>query len=133
MSIREGLDCRLVMKTTSRIVTAIPVLFLSFDALMKLANNHHVAEASVQLGLPPNLAIPLGVVLATCLVLYLLPRTAPLGAVLLTGYLGGAVLAHLRVGDPMLSHTLFPVYVGAMMWTGLYLRDHRVRQLLTTH
>lgn len=121
------------MKTTSRILTALSVMFLSFDALMKLANNHHVAEASVQLGLPPNLSVPLGLVLATCLVLYVLPRTAPLGAVLLTGYLGGAVLAHLRIGDPMLSHTLFPVYVGAMLWTGLYLRDHRVRQLLTTH
>ena len=133
MSIRDALVCRLIMKTTSRIVTALSVLFLSFDAIMKLANNHHVAEASVQLGLPPNLSIPLGLVLATCLVLYLVPRTAPLGAVLLTGYLGGAVLAHLRVGDPMLSHTLFPVYVGAMIWTGLYLRDHRVRQLLTTH
>ena len=120
------------MKTLARIVTGIPVLFLSFDALMKLANNHHVAEASVQLGLPPNLSVPLGLVLATCLVLYLLPRTAPLGAVLLTGYLGGAVLAHLRIGDPMISHTLFPVYVGVMVWTGLYLRDSRVRNLLTT-
>jgi hypothetical protein len=120
------------MKTTSRIVTAIPVLFLSFDALMKLAGNHHVAEASVKLGLPVGLSVPLGIVLATCLVLYVAPRTAPLGAVLLTGYLGGAVLAHLRVGDPMLSHTLFPVYVGILVWTGLFLRDQRVRNLLTT-
>jgi hypothetical protein len=132
VSIQAALVCRLVMKTLARIVTGLPVLFLSFDALMKLANNHHVAEASVQLGLPPNLSVPLGLVLTTCLVLYLVPRTAPLGAVLLTGYLGGAVLTHLRIGDPMISHTLFPVYVGVMLWTGLFLRDTRVRNLLTT-
>jgi len=116
---------------TARILTAIPVLFLTFDAVFKLVAPGVVAEASVRLGLPGNLAVPLGILLAGCVALYVVPRTAPLGAVLLTGYLGGAVLTHLRIGDPMLSHTLFPIYVGAMVWGGLYLRDARVRQLLS--
>src|SRR5262249_49621686 len=81
-----------------RVITAIPVLFLAFDVAIKFANPPAVAEASVKLGLPPDLAIVLGVILAACLALYVVPRTAPLGAVLLTGYLGGAVLAHLRIG-----------------------------------
>jgi hypothetical protein len=72
----------------------------------------------------------IGAVLLVCVALYLIPRTAPLGAVLLTGYLGGAVLVHLRVGDPLLSHTLFPTYVGTLVWFALYLRDDRVRSLL---
>jgi hypothetical protein len=114
---------------TGRILTAIPVLFLTFDALFKLVAPGIVAEASVRLGLPANLAIPLGLLLACCVALYVVRRTAPLGAVLLTGYLGGAVLTHLRIGDPMLSHTLFPVYIGALLWAGLYLRDARVHRL----
>ena len=113
-----------------RVITAIPVLFLAFDVAIKFANPPAVAEASAKLGLPPDLAVLLGVVLGACLALYVIPRTAPLGAVLLTGYLGGAVLTHLRVGDPLISHTLFPIYVGALLWTGLYLRDDRVRRLL---
>jgi len=113
-----------------RVITAIPALFLAFDVAIKFANPPAVTEASIKLGLPPELAIVLGIVLGACLALYLVPRTAPLGAVLLTGYLGGAVLAHLRIGDPLISHTLFPIYVGALLWTGLYLRDDRVRRLL---
>jgi len=113
-----------------RVLSGIPALFLAFDAAMKLANPAFVAEASVKAGIPAELAVPLGVILAACLALYLIPRTAPLGAVLLTGYLGGAVLTHLRIGDPLISHTLFPIYVGALLWAGLYLRDDRVRRLL---
>lgn len=113
-----------------RVITAVPVLFLAFDVAIKLADVPAVAEASAQLGLPAHLGVVLGVVLGACLALYLVPRTAPLGAVLLTGYLGGAVLAHLRIGDPLISHTLFPIYVGALLWAGLYLRDDRVRRLL---
>jgi hypothetical protein len=106
------------------------VLFLAFDAAIKLVDVPFVAEASVKLGLPPDLSVGLGILLAACLALYVIPRTAPLGAVLLTGYLGGAVLTHLRVGDPLISHTLFPIYIGALVWAGLYLRDDRVRRLL---
>ena len=113
----------------ARIITGIPVLFLAFDVAIKMIQPPAVAEASAKLGLPIELSIPIGLVLLGCLALYLVPRTAPLGAVLLTGYLGGAVLAHVRVGDPMFSHILFPVYVGAFLWTGLYLRDDRVRRL----
>jgi hypothetical protein len=89
-----------------------------------------VAEASKQLGLPESINGGLGVILVACLALYLFPRTAALGAVLLTAYLGGAVAIHVRVGDPLFSHTLFPTYVGAMLWLGLFLRDGRVRALV---
>ncbi|MBV8756245.1 MAG: DoxX family protein [Deltaproteobacteria bacterium] len=118
------------MKRAAAVLTGIPVLFLSFDALMKLVDPPEVAAASARLGLPAGTAVPLGIVLAACVALYVWRRTAPLGAVLLTGYLGGAVLAHVRVGDPMLTHTLFPIYVGALLWGGLYLRDERVRHLI---
>ncbi|HVV88212.1 MAG TPA: DoxX family protein [Kofleriaceae bacterium] len=113
-----------------RVLSGLPSLFLAFDAGIKLANLPVVAKTSERLGIPAHLGPGLGVLLAVCLALYLVPRTAALGAVLLTGYLGGAVLVHLRVGDPLFSHTLFPVYVGAMLWAGLWLRDDRVRRLL---
>ena len=110
-------------------MTAVPVLFLLFDAAIKLAGLP-VAEASERRGLPVHLSTGIALLLLGCLALYLVPRTAPLGAVLLTGYLGGAVLMHVPVGDPLFSHTLFPVYVGALLWAGLFLRDERVRRLL---
>jgi pimeloyl-ACP methyl ester carboxylesterase len=113
-----------------RIVSGLPVLFLIFDAIIKLANIPAVAEGSAKLGLPADLAPTLGVVLLACVALYVWPRTAPIGAVLLTGYLGGAVLAHVRVGDPLFSHALFPIYVAVFLWGGLYLRDPRVRALV---
>jgi ABC-type transport system involved in cytochrome c biogenesis permease component len=70
--------------------------------------------------------LPIGLILLVCVVVYLIPRTAVLGAVLLTGYLGGAVATHVRVGDPLLSHTFFPIYFAVLIWGGLYLRDRRV-------
>jgi hypothetical protein len=115
---------------TGRVLSGIPVLFLAFDAAIKLAGVPAVAEASEKLGLPAQLAPVFALLLASCLALYLVPRTAPLGAVLLTGYLGGAVLVHVRVGDPLFSHTLFPIYIGALLWAGLYIRDARVRRLI---
>lgn len=114
----------------ARIVTGLPVVFLMFDIAIKLANHPSVAEVSQKLGMPPHQATPIALLLAACLALYLIPRTAVLGAVLLTGYLGGAVYVHLRVENPLFSHTLFPIYVGALLWIGLYLRDARVRALL---
>jgi hypothetical protein len=113
-----------------RVLTGLPVAFLAFDAAVKFANPPAVTEATAKLGLSSVSPLLLGVVLAACLALYVARRTAPLGAVLLTGYLGGAVLSHLRVGDPLISHTLFPIYIGALLWAGLYLRDDRVRRLL---
>lgn len=113
-----------------RVLSGIPAAFLAFDAAIKLASPAFVTEASIKAGVPPELSVGLGVLLAACLALYLIPRTAPLGAVLLTGYLGGAVFTHLRIGDPLISHTLFPIYVGALLWAGLSLRDDRVRRLV---
>ena len=113
-----------------RIVTALPVLFLAFDVVIKIIDPPMVAEASAALGLPDSLTPALAIVLASCLALYLAPRTAPVGAVLLTGYLGGAVLAHARVADPLVTHTLMPVLIGGLLWLGLWLRDTRVRDLL---
>lgn len=113
-----------------RILSGLPAAFLTFDAGIKLANIDPVVESCVQLGFRPDVGPTLGVIESVCLALYLLPRTAPLGAMLLTGFLGGAVAIHLRLADPLFSHTLFPMYVGAMLWAGLFLRDARVRALL---
>lgn len=115
---------------SGRVLTGIPVAFMLFDAAIKFAHIPEVAEASLQLGWPTFLNPVLGVIILGCLALYLWPRTAALGATLFTGYLGGAVAIHLRVGDPLGSHVLFPVYVGALFWAGLVLRDARVRALL---
>jgi hypothetical protein len=114
----------------ARILSGLPVLFLSFDAILKFVAPGPVAEASAKLGMPADIAMPIGFVLACCVALYVVRRTAVLGAVLLTGYLGGAVFAHVRIGDPLLTHVLMPIYVAAMLWGGLYLRDARVRALL---
>lgn len=113
-----------------RVLSGLPVAFLIFDAAIKLVHPAFVTEASAKIGWPDAVITPLGVVLLTCVALYVVPRTAVLGAVLLTGYLGGAVATHLRVGDPLFSHTLFPIYFGVMLWGGLYLRDARVRALV---
>ena len=113
-----------------RMLTAVPALFLAWDAAMKIVLHPMVVEASPKVGLPVEIAQPIGIVLALCTVLFVVPRTALVGAVLLTGYLGGAVLVHLRIGDPLLTHTLFPVYVGAFIWGGLLLRDPRARLLI---
>jgi hypothetical protein len=110
-----------------RVLSGLPVAFLAFDIVIKLVHIPAVTEASERLGLPDALSRPLAVILLACLALYLVPRTAVLGAVLLTGYLGGAIAIHARIGDPLLSHTLFPIYVAILLWGGLYLRDARVR------
>ena len=115
---------------SGRVLTGIPVAFMLFDATIKFAHIPEVAEASLKLGWPTHLNPALGVVILGCLALYLWPRTAALGATLFTGYLGGAVAIHLRVGDPLASHILFPVYVGVLFWAGLALRDARVRALV---
>ena len=107
-----------------------PALFLLVDGAMKLVRPAPVVPATVELGYSESVIVPLGVVLLASTLLYLVPRTAVLGAILLTGYLGGAVATHLRVGNPMLTHTLFPVFFGALLWGGLYLRDARLRALL---
>jgi hypothetical protein len=114
---------------TSRILSGLVVLFLIFDGVTKLITIKPVVEGMQKLGYPVPLAPVIGAILLVCVVLYVIPRTAPLGAILLTGYLGGAVASQLRVGMPLLGYTLFPIYVAALAWGGLYLRDSRVRAL----
>jgi len=113
-----------------RVMSALPALFLLVDSAAKFAKPAPVVEGTVKLGYSESVIVPLGVVLLACTVLYLIPRTSVLGAILLTGYLGGAVATHVRVGDPLFTHALFPVYFGVMLWGGLYLRDPRVRALI---
>ena len=112
---------------TGRIMSALPALFLLVDGVGKLIKPAPVVEGTVQLGYPESVLLGLGIVLLTCTILYTIPRTAILGAILLTGYLGGAIATHVRVGSPLFSHILFPVYLGVLIWGGLYLRDERLR------
>jgi hypothetical protein len=113
-----------------RITGGIAVLFLTFDCAIKLVVIPPVTESMIHLGYPTALSRTLGVIETLCLVTYLVPRSAVFGALLMTGYLGGAVTSHLRVGDPLFTHILFPIYVAALLWGGLWLRDDRVRQLV---
>ena len=114
-----------------RVLTGLTLAFLTFDVAVKfLPMPAEAAAATAQLGWSPHHLPVIGALALACLVLYAVPRTAVLGAVLWTGYLGGAVATHLRVDNPLLSHTLFPVYVGALLWGALYLRDPRVRAVL---
>src|SRR6185436_8425354 len=99
---------------TGRIVSALAVVFLLVDGVMKVVKAPVVVEGSIKLGYPESAIVGIGIVLLTCTLLYVIPQTSILGAVLLTGYLGGAVATHVRVGDPLFSHVLFPVYMGAM-------------------
>lgn len=115
---------------SGRVLSGLAVAFLGLDAVAKLFAPRPVVEGTVRLGYGPEVIAPLGIVLLISVVVYAVPRTAALGAILLTGYLGGAVATHVRVGDPLLSHTLFPVYFGIVIWGGLFLRDARVRALV---
>jgi len=117
---------------TGRIVSGLVVAFLLVDGAIKLVPIAVVTETMAQLGWPASdtLARVLGVLTLAGAILYALPRTSVLGAILLTGYLGGAVATHVRVGSPLFSHTLFGVYLGLLVWGGLYLRDRRLRALI---
>jgi hypothetical protein len=115
---------------TGRILSGIAVLFLLFDAIGKLMRPEPVIKGTAELGWPVDVILTLGVIQLVCLVVYLIPRTAFLGAILWTGYLGGAIATHVRVDNPLFSHILFPVYVAALLWGGLWLRDRRLRALL---
>jgi hypothetical protein len=112
-----------------RVISALAVLFLLFDSIIHIVRIGPVDQGFADLGYAVSLARPLGIIELVCVILYVLPRTSLLGAVLLTGYLGGAVATNLRVGAPLFSHVLFPVYVGVLLWGGLYLRDNRLRAI----
>jgi hypothetical protein len=111
---------------TARIITALVVLFLLFDAVIHMTQEPHVVAAFTHVGYPMSVAVALGVTEFVCIVLYLIPRTAFLGAILLTAYLGGATATHVRVGDPF----AFPIAFGVLVWVGLILRDDRLRTFI---
>lgn len=115
---------------SGRILGGLAIAFLLFDAGMKIARVPAAIQGTVQLGYPAEAIFGIGLVQLVCLALYAVPRTSVLGALLLTGYLGGAVATHVRVGNPLFSHILFPTYVAALLWGGLYLSDARLRALL---
>ena len=116
---------------TSRVLTGLVLLFFTFDTSVKLFfASPEIMEGVVKMGFAPQHLLVIGLLELACLVLYAIPRTAPLGALLFTGYLGGAIVTHLRVSDPLFSHTLFPTYVAALVWGSLYLRDPRIRALV---
>ena len=117
---------------TGRALSGIAVLFLAFDAAFKLVATPEALAGTADLGWTPQHLPTLAAIQLVCLALYLVPRTAPLGAVLWTGYLGGAIATHLRIDNPLLTHTLFPIYVAALLWGGLYLRDARVRAAMAS-
>jgi hypothetical protein len=117
------------MLWAGRILSALPALFLLFDGGAKLVQPAPVVEGTVKLGYPVSVIFGLGVVLLASTLLYIIPRTAVLGAILLTGYLGGAVATHVRVQEGWFA-ILFPVFFGVLIWGGLYLRDARLRALI---
>jgi hypothetical protein len=112
-----------------RILSVLAILFLLMDAVMKFIKPPVVVSTTVRLGYPENTIVPIGAVLLVCTVLYLIPRTSVLGAMLLTGYLGGAVATHVRVGAGLFP-ILFPIILGLFVWGGLYLRERRLSQLI---
>jgi hypothetical protein len=112
------------------IFRGLTVLFMLFDGTSKLVMEHHVVEATTKIGYPIGVIRPLGIVILVCTILYAIPRTAIFGAILLTGFLGGAVASKVRIEDPVFSSILFGVYFGILAWGGLYLRDERLRTLI---
>lgn len=115
---------------SGRILSGLVVVFLLLDGAIKLIPLDIVVQTSQELGIPVHLARTLGVLTLAGTILYAIPRTSVFGAILLTGYLGGAIYTHVRAGSPLLTHTLFGVYLGLLIWGGLWLRDGRVRALI---
>ena len=116
--------------TLGWILSLIPILFLLFDSTGKLMKPEVVVQGTLDLGYPESAITGIGIVLLICTILYAVPRFSFAGAVLLTGYLGGAIATHVRVENPVLTHILFPVYVGIFIWGGLYLRNKKLRAIV---
>jgi hypothetical protein len=114
---------------TGRIISAVVVLFLLFDSITKVMKVRAVIEASAQLGYPVSAIVTIGIILLVCTVFYIIPQTAVLGTILLTGYLGGAVAANMRIGSAMFN-TFFPIVFAALTWTGIFLRESRLGALI---
>ena len=113
-----------------RVMSGLAALFLLMDAVMKFAKPEPVLKGTMELGFSESVIVPLGVVLLVSTLLYVFPRTAVLGAILLTGYLGGSIAIHLRAGSPLFSHVLFGAYIGLALWAGLLARDAQARTQL---
>jgi len=112
------------------VLTVLVALFLTFDTVIKVLKLAPAVQGTTKLGYPASAVLWIGLIELVCLTLYLVPRTSVLGALLLTGYLGGAIATHVRLGSPLLSRTLFPIYVALLLWGGLYLRETRLRELV---
>ena len=117
------------MVWAGHIISALTILFLLFDSIIKVLTLAPAVEATTQLGYAESLVFGVGIIELACLVLYIIPQTSVLGAILMTGYLGGAVATHLRAGSDLLS-LVFPVIIGLLLWGGLFLRDNRLRTLI---
>jgi len=126
---RSPADRSALARWSGRFATGLAVLFILVDAGVKLIGAKAAVDATVQLGYQPHHLLPIGLIELALLAVYLIPRTSFIGAVLWTGYLGGAVASNVRLDNPLFSHTLFPVYFAALLWAGLYARDARVKAL----
>ena len=113
-----------------RVLSALAVLFLVFDTVLKLLQLPIAVQGTTELGYPAGVVFGIGVVELVCLALYVFPPTSVFGAILFTGYLGGAIATHVRIGSPLFTHVLFPIYVAVLIWGGLYAREDRLRSLI---
>ena len=118
------------MLWTGRALSGLLIAFMAFDTVIKLVDLPVVQQTMIQMGIPPHLDRTIGVIELICLGLYAIPRTAVLGAILLTAVFGGAIASHLRIGSPLVGFTLFGVYLGLMSWGGLWLRNPALRALI---
>ncbi len=118
------------MMITGWILTALAVLFLLFDGILKLFKPDLVIQATKELGYPESSIIPIGIIIVISVILHLIPRFSIIGAILITACLGGAVATHIRLQSPLFTHILFPVYLGIFIWGGLYLRNAQFRKLI---
>ena len=118
------------MKMAGWVLSVLAILLLLVDGFAKLIKPEPVIQATLQLGYPVNTITTIGILAIICAIIYAIPRSAFLGAILLTGFLGGAIATHFRLNNPLFSHTLFPVYVLLFIWLGLYLRSASLRKLL---
>ena len=114
-----------------RVLSTLAILFLLFDTVLKLLQLPVAVEGTTQLGYPAGVVFGIGAIELVCLALYVFPPTSVIGAILFTGYLGGAIATHVRIGSPLFTHILFPIYVAALLWGGLYARDNRVRAVFS--
>lgn len=128
-SLTQTVPVSIKMLWAGRIISALAILFLIFDGVIKVIQHPEAVEPTMQLGYPAGLVMGIGLIELVCLAVYVIPQTSILGAILLTGYLGGAVATQVRAGSNLFS-VVFPVIIGALIWGGLWLRDDRLRALI---